>query len=266
MKHIKRLFTMGISMALTLQIAMAQNYKMNPKSGTQVVVQNLVGKISVEETVAGEMEISVDNLRDVLPPEKAKGLKAISSTGLEDNTGIGLNVSTKGTKIIVSGVSKSSADGHYTIKVPKGLSCKIDYNSPFAHDDLKINGFSGELEISTMNSDIFLESVTGPLLLNSINGDINIAFSNVNQKAPISITTINGEIDVTIPAGTAAELSMSSLQGEIYTDFDIDFKQKYEKEGLTYVGGGQDVEGNINGGGVDILLKTINDNIYLRKK
>lgn len=131
---------------------------------------------------------------------------------------------------------------------------------------VEVNSFSGELEIRTMSEGINLKDVTGPLTINSMSGPINIAFSSVNQSAPITITSYSAEIDVTMPSNTKANLKMSSMNGDIYTDFDIKFKEEKESYGLRYIGGGSNIAGTINGGGVNIMLKALSDNIYLRKK
>ena len=85
----------------------------------------------------------------------------------------------------------------------------------------------------------------------------------MSQQAPISISSVNGELDITIPSNTKADLVLSTFSGDIFTDMDIEFDKK-SKEGLSIIGGNK-IKGTLNGGGVDILLNTINDNIYLRK-
>ena len=137
---------------------------------------------------------------------------------------------------------------------------------PTVPTGVAVNSFSGELEIRTMDNGIDLKDVTGPLTINSMSGPINIVFSSVNQSAPITITSYSAEIDVTMPSNTKANLKMSSMNGDIYTDFDIKFKEEKESHGLRYIGGGSNINGTINGGGVDIMLKALSDNIYLRKK
>jgi hypothetical protein len=56
---------------------------------------------------------------------RAKGLRAISSMGLEDNTGIGLSVVDKGEVIEVQQLKKTDGPD-ITIKVPKGV--KVSYS------------------------------------------------------------------------------------------------------------------------------------------
>lgn len=54
--------------------------------------------------------------------------------------------------------------------------------------------------------DIKLENVTGPLVLSTISGDINITFGSINFDKPVSVNSISGDFDITLPMKTAANL------------------------------------------------------------
>ena len=149
--------------------------------------------------------------------------------------------------------------------IPDGLAVEIDYSSPFADDKLEVEDFGGELEISTLNSDVALMKITGPVVLDMVNGNIDLVFSSVNQNSPMSIKTINGDIDISFPSNAKAGLEMSSLHGDIYTDLDIKVNREKE-EGLKFIGGMSNIDGTLNGGGVEMSISTINGNIYLRSK
>lgn len=261
----KKISSIILTLALTFAISAcyAQEFKYDVKQSNQIFIKNLSGGISIEEISGSQLIIETGRFEK--RPARADGLKSLYGSGAEDNTNIGLEITTIGNVIEIVGASKQAEDAHYTFKVPKGVNVKIDYRSPFAGDDIKVKNFSSELEVSILNPGIDLENVTGPVILNLTNGDINIDFGTVNQNAPISINATNGIIDITLPANTPANIAMSTINGEIFTNFDIDFERK-EKDGLSYIGGGQKIKGTINGGGVDIKLVTINDNIYLRKK
>jgi len=261
----KTISSILISIALVFGIstAYAQEFKYDVKQANQVFVKNFSGGISIEETTGSQLLIETSRYEK--KPERADGLKSLYSSGTEDNTGIGLQVKMNGGVIEIDGASKQAEDAHYTFKVPKGINFKLDYRSPYASDDVKVKNFSSELEVSILNPGIVLENVTGPVILSLTNGNIDIDFGMVNQNSPISLHATNGIIDITLPANTPANIEMSTINGEIFTNFDIDFNKK-EKDGLNYIGGGQKIKGTINGGGVDIKPVTINDNIYLRKK
>ena len=55
---------------------------------------------------------------------------------------------------------------------------------------------------------------------------------------------------------------MSSTSGEIYTDLNFDMN---EEDGMKRMGGGMSVNAKLNGGGVEVTLKGISGDIFIRK-
>jgi len=235
-----------------------------PTNGVQikkVVIKDLLAEIKIVGSQGKDIVIDVEGLEGI--PEKAKGLKPLYGSGCMDNTGAGVAANESGGVLTICGASKGSEDAHYVITIPKGISLRIDYNSPFANEDLEIKDVEGEVEVSTLNSDINCINVTGPLVLNSISGDIDVKISNLNQNSPTSISLISGDLDITMPTNTTANLEMGSISGGIYTDFDL--KSDSKKGNLPRVGG-NNFETKLNGGGVELNLNNTSGNIYLRKK
>lgn len=112
--------------------------------------------------------------------------------------------------------------------------------------------------------DISLRNITGPVIVNSISGNVDAVFSNISNATPSSVSVTHGYIDVTLPADTQSNVYLSSTHGEIYTDLDLQLKNK--KESTKPSIGPQNIVGTLNGGGVNMTLRTISDDIYLRKK
>lgn len=239
----------------------ANEYKMTPKgdvSQTTIVIENLFADLVIEGTSSSEITIQTDNYEGI--PEKAKGLKPLSSTGPE-NTGIGLNVMQEGNIIKISGASRKS-DGEYYFKVPKNIKLKVDLNS-WQAGDFQASGLTNEVEVKTQNGDLVLENITGPLVAYSISGDIEVDFSTINQSTPTSITTTSGDVDITLPASTKGNFKLSTVSGEIYTDVEFNFA---DDEKMTRWGGGMTADATLNGGGVDITFKSISGDVYIRRK
>ena len=200
-----------------------------------------------------ELLIKVFNLEPV--PEKAKGLKLVGVGG-EDNTDVGFNVVQSGNNLIVQDVRKS---GGAEIYLPKSQNVSVTNSW---HGDISIEGFTGEVEANAnLNGGLKLIDLSGPVTAYSLNEGIRVEFKEINQNSPIVLTTTNGEIEVTLPANTAADMELSSWNGDIYTNFDL---SRPDKKGLKSISG-RNVKGAINGGGVNIKLKSTNGNIYLRK-
>ncbi|QNF35847.1 DUF4097 family beta strand repeat protein [Adhaeribacter swui] len=193
------------------------------------------------------------------PPARAKGLKALYNSG-EDNTGMGLSVTREGNVLQI--IKAQKTDGKYTIRVPKKVA--VSYTEAnWNGGDFELNDVDGEIELKLNNSQAQLNNVSGPIIANSTNGGIQVKFKNVNQQKPSSISVVDGEIDLTLPANTKANWKLRSISGEVYTDFDMALPK--EKTDLQKIAGSSTVEGKTNGGGVEMNIYTINSDIFIRK-
>ncbi|MFK7811927.1 MAG: DUF4097 family beta strand repeat-containing protein [Maribacter sp.] len=193
-------------------------------------------------------------------PERAKGLKLVGAGG-SDNTDVGFYVVKEGNNLIVRNLRKWNK-GSAEIYLPSNQNIAVTTNGT-SQADILIYGFKGEIEANArLNGGIKIEDVSGPVTANSLNGGIDISFTAINQDSPITVYSTNGALDIKLPEDTPANLSMGSTNGEIYTNFDITFP---EKNGLKSVST-QKIKQTINGGGVQLKLKTTNGNIYLRKE
>ena len=91
----------------------------------------------------------------------------------------------------------------------------------------------------------------------------------------MSFSTMNGEIDVTLPANIKTNVKMKTDQGDIFTDFDVKLdatsqppqvEDKRKKGGRYRVRLNRGTSGTINGGGPEIQFTTFNGNILIHKK
>tara|TARA_R110002073_G_scaffold279026_1_gene443095 strand:- start:373115 stop:373864 length:750 start_codon:yes stop_codon:yes gene_type:complete len=189
-------------------------------------------------------------------PKRAKGLKLVGEAGT-DNTDVGFYVIKEGNNLIVRNLKKSE---HAEIYLPSSQNISVITNW---QGDIEIAGFLGEIEASAkLNGSVKVVDVSGPLTANTLNGTLDVVFTKVNQGSPITVFSTNGALDISLPENTPANVSLSTINGEIYTNFELRLP---DKNGLRAIAT-KKVSGSINDGGVNIQLKTTNGNIYLRKK
>jgi hypothetical protein len=156
-----------------------------------------------------------------------------------------------------------------TIKIPQG-STKIVLGT-VEDGDIEVKDVSGEIEINNINGAISATGISGSVVANTINGDVVVKFKSVDPKAPMAFTSLNGKVDVLFPADTKANVKLKSDRGEMFSDFDIAVDKtqpKVEKssEDHYYSVKIEDwVYGKINGGGPEMMMKTMQGNIYIRK-
>jgi DUF4097 and DUF4098 domain-containing protein YvlB len=126
-------------------------------------------------------------------------------------------------------------------------------------NDISVKNMKNEIDVKSCH-DIELKDVTGPLVLSTISGDIDITFSSINSVKSSSVNSISGDIDITIPLKTATNLELRTVSGGFYSDFDFTETQK----DLRKVGGNE-LSFPLNGGGFKFSIGTVSGNIYLRK-
>lgn len=205
-------------------------------------------------------DIIIRNLDYDAPPERAEGLKALYNSA-EDNTGIGLSVEEENGTLRI--ITASRNDGDFRLMVPNRVRVMIEEVN-WGGGDFELRNLQGEIEIKSKNGDMKLMNITGPVIASSTSGDMEITMDELSQMGPTSISLVSGFIDISLPESSAANLFLSSVSGEIYTDLDIQIAGSRE-DNMRRLGGGRKIEGTLNGGGVEVSLKTISGDIYLRK-
>ena len=190
--------------------------------------------------------------------ERSKGLKAVYAGGV-DNTGFGMQMDKDGDVMRLTDLKSFTQRRGFTITIPANIDLKLDCGSL---GGARVEDFSKELEVKTSVGSIELVNVTGPITAHSSVGAIDVKFREVNQSSPISISSSTSPVDVSLPSNTKANIEMRSTMGSVYSNFDLEVPRE---DGLKAVGGQRKIKGELNGGGVNISLRSSTGNIYLRK-
>ncbi len=253
----KKYLITTLAALMSLTVMHAQEFKVAKSTGKLVV--NL-SSVTIEGTSGNDIVFSTERANKD-EDERAKGLRPISGSGFTDNTGLGINVTDKGTTVEVNQVSQH--DGKVKILVPKGVSISYSFNKVNNAGKAHFKNIESEVEISVMHNSVELDNVTGPLTVKAIYGGVDAKF-NGNMKGPISIVSIYGHVDVAIPVATKANLKMHTSYGEILaaSDLKIDLEKNTDAEMISY---SNKVNGKLNGGGSELSLRSDYGKIYLRK-
>jgi hypothetical protein len=196
--------------------------------------------------------------------ENTSGMRRLANAG----HGMDISAEEKNNKVTVHSNSWSKSVT-LTIKVPSNGGT---YNLGTTNDgDITVTNVNGEMEVSNTNGGIMLTNVTGSAVANTVNGNMIATFRAVDAKAPMAFTTLNGKVDVSFPADAKIAIKAQSERGEVYSDFDVEVDKSAPKvnrtneKGMFRLNVEDWVRGKVNGGGPEVLLKTMNGNIYLRK-
>jgi hypothetical protein len=232
-----------------------------------------VGLISGSITVKGSStkEVVVEARTRFEEYEREERSEAPPGLRRIPNTSTGLSVEEDDNVVRVSTGSRGgSRTIDLTIEVPTACSMKL---STINDGDIKVQNVTGDLEINNTNGHVTLTGISGSAVAHALNGDLVVTFVKVNPQRAMSFSSLNGKIDVTLPADTKASLYLKDEMGEIYSDFDMKVEPattKVEEGGKGKVGRyhvkvEKAMRGVINGGGVEMQFSNFNGDIYIRK-
>ncbi|HVF28390.1 MAG TPA: DUF4097 family beta strand repeat-containing protein, partial [Pyrinomonadaceae bacterium] len=153
-----------------------------------------------------------------------------------------------------SGRRRNPASVEYTLTVPRGVRLdKID----LINGALDIEGVSGDVNASSINGKLTARGLSGETKLSVINGRLEATFDRVDDAKPISLTSVNGPVVLTIPSDSNVELRASTVHGGITNDFGLPVRRG------EYVG--NDLAGVVGRGGTRIKLSNVNGSITIKR-
>lgn len=237
-----------------------------PGDPAKVDIELMYGSVRVESHAGAEVIVETVTKshggEPKAPPPRADGLRRLPNRGLE------FEISEEDNEVEIETESLGSRHSfHLTVKVPERTSVEID----LVHGDVTIAGISGDHEINGTNGSIHAERIAGSLVAETTNGEIVASFTAVNPDKAMAFSSFNGTVDVTFPAGLAADLVMRSAQGEILTGFDVALDEDAARIERDADGKGfrlsveQATRGKVGGGGPELRFETWNGDVVVRK-
>jgi hypothetical protein len=215
------------------------------------------GTVIVIEAAPG-----AEGRRALVQPKGTEGMHRIDSPLYSP-----VQVEESGDVVHLSVMAGSMTGRGLTVTVPSNTALNITC----LHGEIKVDGINGSLALSDTNGGIDLTNVSGTVLANTTQGSIKAVLDRIGDK-PLSFVTMNGNVDLTLPADTKASFKMKTMHGDIWSDFDM----KVSGNGGGVITRGtagharmefdRTITGAINGGGTEIMMSTFNGRLLIHKK
>jgi hypothetical protein len=226
-------------------------------------VSTLNGTITVRAANRRDVLIEsrgADRDRDRRGNDRSGGLRRLSMTS-------GFEAVEENNQMVIS--SNGNDEVELVIQVPTRTNLKVSGTNG---GPVTVDGVEGDIEVSNTNDSIALNNVSGSVVANSVNGDVKVSLARVTAQKPMAFTSLNGNVDVTLPASLRATFKLRSDMGDVYTDFDLQVKTETttsqaprRDNGRFRIEVNRAITGSLNGGGPEIELRTFNGDVYLRK-
>lgn len=138
----------------------------------------------------------------------------------------------------------------FTVKVP----ARASFIGKTVNGEISASQLTGNVVAKTVNGSIRI-STTGYAEATTVNGEISARLGDAQWANAVNFSTLNGGINLDLPANLSTDVEAETLNGQINSDFPINLTSLKDRRHL---------RGRIGAGGRELLLKTLNGSINLR--
>jgi hypothetical protein len=229
-------------------------------------VQLLDGSVTIRGTARRDVAIEARGGRQGVRPAEpsAGGLRRLQQRGTfaVDEQANTMRISTP----------RPDRAMEFIVEVPTRTNLKLGMVNGGA---LLVENVEGDIETSNINGpSTTLTNVSGSVVANATNGRVVAVLTRVTAQKAMAFTSLNGVVDVTLPASVRANVKLRSDQGDVFTDFDIQLtapkaqpvgRDSRQSGGRYRLDIDRSLYGTINGGGPEFELRSFNGNVFLRR-
>ena len=207
--------------------------------GGQVSVVNVHGSVLVEGWDRAEVEATVA-IRSKAPTDQ-----------LDD---VQVAVQTSGQGVAFHTLYPSGLDTpvrvDYRLRVPRQV--RLEELSTL-QGDIVVHNVQGVMQARSLHGDIEGINVSGSVVAQALTGNILISLRALpDRHRPFQLTTINGNVDLVLPALANADLELATVAGNIVGDYPFQ---------VSSIPGDSTRRAQVGVGGVRVELRTVRGNI-----
>jgi DUF4097 and DUF4098 domain-containing protein YvlB len=150
---------------------------------------------------------------------------------------------------------QNPASVEYSLTVPQ--EARLD-SIELINGSLDVQGVKGNVKASSINGRVTASGLAGDVKLSTINGPVEATLDALTNVRQVSLSSVNGSVNVVVPSDVNAEVRASTVHGNISNDFGIPVRKGQ------YVG--RDLSATLGSGGVTVKLQNVNGSISVRHK
>lgn len=140
----------------------------------------------------------------------------------------------------------------FTLKVPAGATLK---RIESVNSNITIEGVRGPVHLDTVNGRIRAHGLAADGRFETVNGGINAAFVSTAAAKRIVLDTVNGGCTLTLPPDAGGKVRASSVNGSISCDIPVTLEKSSRRS----------LRGTIGDGAAEISLESVNGSLRIAK-
>jgi hypothetical protein len=257
-----RAISLAIALVAAPSLAAAQNradfrWEKALDAGKVVRLQNVNGEVTVTPSTSGKVEIV--------------GIKRGSSRYADD---IAAEVHETADGIVVCVVwrdadddcdergyhSHGDRDGNRWNRASMDLEVKLpptlEVSANSVSGNVSVVGAQGNVRANSVSGDVRLERIrASSVSAHTVSGEVTVAIESLTGNGDLSFKSVSGDVTLELPRNLDADLSMSSVSGQLDSDFQMTLGGRMSRHRI---------EAKIGRGGRELDVTTVSGDVRLR--
>jgi DUF4097 and DUF4098 domain-containing protein YvlB len=245
------------------QIAVAQDrdgdlhWEKRLSSGQRVHARNINGDITVTPSSSGRVEI--------VGIRRGSGRAANRLTAQVTETPDGIMVcvlrADSDDECDGNGYHRHSNDddndwGRASMNLEIKLPSNVEIDASSVSGNVDIVGAQGDIRTGSVSGDVRLEHVRARSIeARTVSGEITASVESFTGSGPLSFKSVSGDVSLELPRSFDADLSMSSVSGQLDSDFQMTLGGRTSR---------RRIEARIGRGGRALDVTTVSGDVRLR--
>lgn len=143
----------------------------------------------------------------------------------------------------------------FRLTVPRGA---ILNEIETVNGSVTVSNFTNQTRVSAVNGSVTATNLRGAANLSTVNGTVVADFDRLEASSKISLSTVNGKVNLSIPSDSNATLKADSVNGNIRNEFGLPVRKG------KYVG--RDLYGKLGSGDTQVKLDSVNGELLIARK
>lgn len=139
----------------------------------------------------------------------------------------------------------------YLIRVPYRLRW-VEVQT--VNGDVHVRGITGAGSLNSVNGNVEVLDAEGRFSAKTTNGDVRLQMKSLPDGDPVSLTTVNGSVVLSLPERVNADVRVVNRNGDFKSDFPMETLGAYTSSRFS---------GRLGSGGGEIFMSTVNGAIRL---
>ncbi len=241
------LFTLLLSVSAYADVRDEIVKSYNVSERAEFRLENINGEVEINGWDKNEIKITA-----TITADNQEARDRITIDFKENGRGVSVETHYKKSS---SWKNNNSGSVDYLVMVPQQAKLAA---IELVNGSLSIENVSGEMKIDLVNGSIVAKGLMNDSDINSVNGSIEVSYQGISENLKdISIDTVNGRIELNVPAEINANVDIETMHGSIRNDFGLSADKNMFS--------GRNLHGTIGSGDIRISIESVNGGIRLLK-